>query len=149
MSRLSELPEREKDPGEAVSLSEVFRTKEYLAEIKGALKKGYTFGEIAEIFTERCGASVSERQMKYHYTREKNRRAKNNAAGKSKQQDTPEGKAAPENSAPMAFNDGLETDTESAANVPPTHAPKPAAFDAANGGTEALETGAFFFEKRP
>jgi hypothetical protein len=120
MSCLSRLPEREKDPGAAVSLGEIFRTKEYLAEIRGALKKGYTFGEIAEIFTERCGVSVSERQMKYHYTREKNRRAKNSVDGKSKQPDTPKSKAAPENSAPMAFNEKLETDTESAANVPPT-----------------------------
>jgi hypothetical protein len=39
MSRLSELPEREKDPGAALSLPEIFRAKEYMAEIKGAMKK--------------------------------------------------------------------------------------------------------------
>jgi hypothetical protein len=76
MSRLSELPEHEKDPGAAVSLPEIFRTKEYMAEIKGALKKGYTFEDIAAIFTERCGVAVSARQIKYHFTRARNRSAK-------------------------------------------------------------------------
>jgi hypothetical protein len=99
MSRLSELPNRDKDPGAALSLSEVFRTKEYIAEIKGALKKGYTFENLAEIFTERCGVAVSARQLKYHYTREKNRKAKNSTGGKlsphavSKSDDRPENSA--------------------------------------------------------
>jgi hypothetical protein len=101
MSRLSELPEREKDPGAAISLAEVFRTKEYLAEIKGTMKKGYTFENLAEIFTERCGVAVSARQLKYHCTREKNRKVKNNIAVKNNQPDTPKGDAPPENPALM------------------------------------------------
>jgi hypothetical protein len=76
MSHLSKLPEREKDPGASVSLGEVFRAKESLAEIKGALKRGYTFEDIAAIFTERCGVAVSARQIKYHFTRAKNRGTK-------------------------------------------------------------------------
>jgi hypothetical protein len=82
MSRLSELPEREKDPGAVVSLGEIFRTKEYIAEIKGALKKGYTFENLAAIFTERCGVAVSARQIKYHFTRAKNRSAKGKSGKK-------------------------------------------------------------------
>jgi hypothetical protein len=70
---LASLPEREKDPDDPISLSEVFRTKEYTAEIKAALKKGYTFDDLAEIFTERCGVAISARQIKYHFTRGKNR----------------------------------------------------------------------------
>ena len=84
MSHLSELPKRGKDSGIPVSLSDVFRTKEYVAEIKGALKKGYTFNDLAKIFTERCGVTVSARQMKYHYTRGQNLRAKGKSGAKSK-----------------------------------------------------------------
>jgi hypothetical protein len=84
MSRMSELPDRGKDTGAAISLGKVFRTKEYFAEIKGALKKGYTFNDLAAIFAERCGVDISARQMKYHYTREKNRRAESNIGGETK-----------------------------------------------------------------
>jgi hypothetical protein len=83
MSRLSELPKREKDPSAAVSLPEIFRAKEYMAEIKGALKKGYTFEDIAAIFTERCGVAVSARQIKYHFTRAKNWGAKGKSGKKA------------------------------------------------------------------
>ena len=76
MTHLSELPEREKDPNNRVNLSEVFRAKEYVAEIKRALKRGYSFDDLANIFTERCGVTITARQMKYHYTREKNLREK-------------------------------------------------------------------------
>jgi hypothetical protein len=82
MSRLSELPEREKDPSATVRLAEIFRTKEYLAEIKTALKKGYSFDDLAGIFTERCGVAVSARQIKYHLTRAKNRSAKGKSGKK-------------------------------------------------------------------
>ncbi len=76
MSHLANLPERKKSPGETIQLSELFRSKEYMSEIRSALKKGYTFGDLAEIFSERCGVSISERQLKYHYTRQMNLRAK-------------------------------------------------------------------------
>jgi hypothetical protein len=76
MSRLSELPEREKDPGTTVSLGDIFRLKEYMAEIKSALKRGYSFSALAEIFTEKCGVNISARQIKYHFTRAKNLGAK-------------------------------------------------------------------------
>ena len=69
MSHLSGLPEREKGPDDPISLPEIFRTKEYMAEIRGALKKGYTFEDLARLFSERCGIDISARQLKYHFTR--------------------------------------------------------------------------------
>ena len=76
MSHLSALPEREKDPEVLVSLSQIFRTKEYAAEIGRVLKRGYSFDDLAEIFTEKCGVEITARQMKYHCTRERNLREK-------------------------------------------------------------------------
>jgi hypothetical protein len=80
MIKLANLPEREKAPDDPVSLPEIFRTKEYAAEVKAALKKGYTFENLAEIFTGMCGVAVSARQIKYHFTRGKNLGVKNNSA---------------------------------------------------------------------
>jgi hypothetical protein len=76
MSQLANLPERAKAPEDPVCLSEIFCTKEYMAEVKTALKKGYTFEDLAEIFTERCGVAVSARQIKYHFTRGQKRSSK-------------------------------------------------------------------------
>ncbi len=76
MSHLSKLEGREKDPSKPVALSELFRTKEYAAEIQSALGKGYSFDDIAEIFTQRSGVQITGRQLQYHYTREKNLRVK-------------------------------------------------------------------------
>jgi hypothetical protein len=59
MSCLSELPEKRESPDTAISLAEIFRTKKYLAGIKGALKKGYSFDDLARIFTEKCGINIS------------------------------------------------------------------------------------------
>ena len=73
ISHLAKLPEREKSPDDPVSLSEIFRTKEYMAEIRNALKRGYTFEDLSRIFTEKCGTSISVRQIKYHCTRGKNK----------------------------------------------------------------------------
>jgi hypothetical protein len=153
MSRLSELPDRGKDSGSAISLGKVFRTKEYLAEIKGALKKGYTFDDLAAIFTERCGVSITARQMKYHFTREKNRRSKSNSGEKSNRQDTSEGDVPRENATQTESVEEMELgakDTGAAANADVTanHVPKPAAFAEANGETCPAETGTFFFKKR-
>jgi hypothetical protein len=50
MSHLASLPEREKGPDDPISLPEIFRTKEYMAEIREALKKGYTFEDLVKIF---------------------------------------------------------------------------------------------------
>jgi hypothetical protein len=61
MSHLASLSEREKRPDDLVSLPEIFRTKEYMAEIRGALKKGYNFEDLAKIFSKRYGIAVSER----------------------------------------------------------------------------------------
>ena len=69
MSHLANLPEREKSPDDPVSLPEVFRRKDYMTEIRNALKRGYTFEDLSKIFTEKCGVSISARQLKYHYTR--------------------------------------------------------------------------------
>jgi hypothetical protein len=84
MTELANLPEREKDPDDLVSLPEIFRSKEYMAEVKAALKKGYTFEKLAEIFSEKCGVAVSERQIKYHMTRGKNRGIKSKSRAKAK-----------------------------------------------------------------
>jgi hypothetical protein len=161
MARLSELPERGKDPGASVSLGRIFRAKEYFNEIKGALKKGYTFDDLAAIFTERCGVNVSARQLKYHYTREKNRRAKNNADAKpkkTKRSDTSNGGALLEHSTQMGSGEEADADagdTETAANVsavPAIHTPKPEAFVTSSGAAcldeTGTETGTFHFEKR-
>jgi hypothetical protein len=157
MSCLSELPDRGKDPGSTVRLAEMFRTKEYFAEIKSALKKGYSFGDLAAIFTERCGVSISERQLKYHYTRERNKRAKNNSgkiggkSKKSKRPDTSKGDTASDNSERTDLGDGAEGDTEhteAVANVSANYATQPAAFVTVSGVTIPAETGAFSFEKR-
>jgi hypothetical protein len=72
VSYLANLPEREKSSDDPISLPEIFRTKEYMTEIQRALKKGYTFEDLAQIFTKRCGIAISARQIKYHYTRGKN-----------------------------------------------------------------------------
>ena len=73
VSHLANLPERKKSPDDPISLPEVFRTKEYMAEIRSALKRGYTFEDLSKIFTEKCGVKISTRQLKYHYTRGKNK----------------------------------------------------------------------------
>jgi hypothetical protein len=151
MSHLAELPERGEDPVSLISLSEMFRAKAYAAEIKRALKKGYTFDDLAEIFSERCGIVVSARQLRYHYTREKNRRSKNSIGEKPKPSDTPNDRATSENPAGANSNDVPERDvidTEAAANVPAIYAPEPSVFVAANAEVGSAETGAFFFEKR-
>ena len=83
MSHLSNLPNREPDPSILLGLSEIFHTKEYMTKIKGALKKGYTFDDLAEIFSDRCGGSINGRQLKYHYTRAMSLAAKRKSGGKS------------------------------------------------------------------
>jgi hypothetical protein len=84
MSALANLPVREKAPEDPVSLAEIFHTKEYVTEVKAALRKGYTFEHLAEIFTERCGVVVSARQIKYHLTRGQNQGTKSKAGKKAK-----------------------------------------------------------------
>jgi hypothetical protein len=154
MARLSELPDRGKDPGTSVSLGKIFRAKEYFNEIKTALKKGYTFDDLASIFTEKCGVEVSARQLKYHYTREKNRRSKNNAGRKQKQQDSSN---TLKGGVPLEHHTQTcsAVDTGTAANVqaiPTISAPKPAAFVTSNSVTYPDEigagTGTFHFGKR-
>jgi hypothetical protein len=122
MSHLSKLPERGRDPGVLVSLPEIFRTKEYMAEIKGALKKGYTFGDLAEIITERCGVAVSARQLKYHCTRAKNLAAKDKPGGQSKPGN------APKNGNPSGIPAQNNSEGEEKANT--EAAPDPLAEDA-------------------
>ena len=73
ISYLANLPEREKSPDDLVSLPEIFRRKDYVTEIRSALKKGYKFEDLSKIFTEKCGVPISVRQLKYHYTRGKNK----------------------------------------------------------------------------
>ncbi len=58
MEALANLPKREKLPGDLLTLPEIFQDKGYVTEIKGALKRGYSFDDLSEIFTERCGVAV-------------------------------------------------------------------------------------------
>lgn len=151
MSCLSELPEKGKAPDEAVSLPEIFHTKEYLAEIKGALKKGYSFDDLARIFTEKSGVNISARQLKYHCTREKNRRAKNSAGGKSSWHAVSKSDVQPEN--PALIKSGAEAgreieNTEGAVNAPPIF-PNPVAFVTPNAKVMSAATGAPSLENRP
>jgi hypothetical protein len=151
MSRLSELPEREKDPGKAVSLGEIFQTKEYMAEIKRALKKGYTFENLAAIFTERCGVAISARQIKYHFTREKNRSAKGKSGKKPEDRGASVSHALPADTARKAAEEGVketltapDSRTKESSNVPglafeataPTEAEGDADFGAFHPGNE-------------
>jgi hypothetical protein len=97
IAHLAGLPEREKRPADPVNLPEVFRTKEYMAEIQGALEKGYTFEDLAEIFSEKCGVAVSARQIKYHRTREKNKGMETRSGKKPRGASTPKRRASPAN----------------------------------------------------
>jgi hypothetical protein len=108
MTQLANLPECEKNPNDPVSLSEVFRTKEYISEVKAALKKGYAFENLAEIFTDRCGVTVSARQIKYHFTRAKNRGVKSKPRKKSGGNITPESHVSSVDSGQIGANGGTE-----------------------------------------
>ena len=117
MSHLSELPKREKAPDDRIGLPEMFRTKAYAAKIEKALQKGYSFEDLAEIFTEKCGVKVIARQLKYHHTHEKNLREK---GGKSKKADVAQDGTSPANPpAVRAANEG-EKDMNIAKPVPPS-----------------------------
>jgi hypothetical protein len=89
MTQLANMPERKKAPGDPVSLSEIFRTREYMAEIKRALKRGYSFDDLAEIFTEKCEIAISARQIRYHYTHGKNQVMKSKSGSGSTESSTP------------------------------------------------------------
>jgi hypothetical protein len=154
MSRLSELPEREKDPGKAVSLGEIFRTKEHMTEIKRALKKGYTFENLAAIFTERCGVAVSARQIKYHFTRAKNRGAKGKPGKKPEDRGASGSHALPADTARKTAEEGVKetliasgSRTKESSNAPgfafetsaPTETKGDTALGAFNTGNEQKE----------
>jgi hypothetical protein len=52
-------------------------------EIRGALKRGYSFDDLAEIFTGMCGVAISARQIRYHYTHGRNQGAKGKSGRKA------------------------------------------------------------------
>jgi hypothetical protein len=108
MTQLANLPECKKNPNDPVSLSEVFRTKKYISEVKAALKKGYTFENLAEIFTERCGVAVSARQIKYHFTRAKNRGLNGKSGRKSGRNSGSENHVSSADSGRTGANDDTE-----------------------------------------
>jgi hypothetical protein len=147
MSHLSKLPEREKDPGVLLSLSEIFRTKEYAVEIKGALKKGYTFDDLAEIFSERCGAAVTARQLKYHYTRAKNMGTKKKTGVKAEWADASKNgdlSVIP----PQKDTEGdREGETSATTDSPAKDAPKPADLVQNEGTARTSEIRDFFYNK--
>ena len=146
MSHLSELPERGKDSVIPISLSDVFRTKEYVAEIKGALKKGYTFNDLAEIFTERCGVVISARQMKYHYTRGQNLRVKGKSGAKSKRAVVHNDSVSPANPNSMSAGGERKDDIKAAAGSPVEPSSKRTGFpseigEATDSNSDAFPTG--------
>jgi hypothetical protein len=108
MTQLANLPEHEKNPNDPVSLSEVFRTKEYISEVKTALKKGYTFENLAAIFTEKCWVAVSVRQIKYHFTRAKNRSMKSKSGKKSEENSVSESNVSSVDSQQTGARDDTE-----------------------------------------
>ena len=137
MSHLACLPKREKEQDDSMSMPEIFREKSYMSEIKGALKKGYTFDDLAKIFSDRCSVVISGRQLKYHYTRAKNLGMKEKSGGKSKSVNTPK-----DAESVMERN---TRETDSRENSPPEYpdfvsrnsAVNKTKFDAFPGGMEA------------
>jgi hypothetical protein len=149
MTQIANLPEREKAPDDPVSLSEIFRTKEYMTEIKGALKRGYSFIDLAEIFTEKCGIAVSARQIRYHYTRgtrEKNQGVKSKSGRKTGSGNAPGKQEISEDSTQKDAAGGTGENylkIDSGAEFPQ----KGAVAVSGCGDARDLEPGAFFFGK--
>jgi len=83
MSYIKNLPASENDPESLLGLPEIFRSKEYAAYIESALRKGHTFDNIAEIFSDKFGITITGRQLKYHYTRAKNLGRKNSKSART------------------------------------------------------------------
>ena len=83
MSYIKNLPACENDPDSLLGLPEIFRSKEYAAFIESALRKGHTFDNIAEIFSDKFGITITGRQLKYHYTRAKNLGRKNSKSART------------------------------------------------------------------
>ena len=72
VSHLKELPSRDENINKVLTLTQIFHTEAFKREVKALLKRGYTHKEISKIITEKCGIIISERQVKYHYTRAEN-----------------------------------------------------------------------------
>ena len=122
MTELANLPKREKAPDDLLTLPEIFREKEYMAEIKGALRRGYSFEDLAEIFTERCGVTITARQLKYHCTRERNLHANGR---KTKSADAPKNSSGPTNSSSIRTEGAAESGSDDSDNstIPEAIAP--------------------------
>jgi hypothetical protein len=144
MSHLAKLPEREKAPDDPVSLSEIFRTKEYIAEIRGALKRGYSFGDLAEIFTERCGVAISERQIRYHYTHGKNQGAKGKSGRKAGEGGASE-KHGSSGDSPQKVTVDAKKENPKAVDLEAKSSSKPAGVVSDSGVADGPEPGAFSF----
>ena len=148
MSHLSDLPEREKDPATPVGLSELFRTKEYATEIRTALAKGYTFEDLARIFTEKCGVKITARQLKYHHTHEKNLSAKGK---KPKHGGTSKKTVSPVDLQPKLSEHSEESDTNVAvvsAISPSRSISSSAAFGSSDPEPTASASGALLTDER-
>ena len=150
MLHLADLPKREKDPGALLGLSEIFRTKEYAAEIRGALKKGYTFDQLAEIFSERCGVEISGRQLKHHNTLEQNLRAKSK---KTRETSVVQDETAQTETQPANVDENGETVTDCASNLSVQSSPESTAERPPTAPediqTEAANAMPFAFERHP
>jgi hypothetical protein len=144
MSHLASLPECEKGPDDPISLPEIFRTKEYMAEIRGALKKGYAFEDLAKIFSERCGVVVTARQMKYHYTRGKNRGVKSQSNKKGEDIEHQKERASSKNPPLKDIDESTGKNVETAEK--PSQSP---AVISDNRWTAKVKPGAFLVDMAP
>jgi hypothetical protein len=148
MTELANLSERKRDPDDPVSLLEIFHTKECTAEVKAALKKGYTFENLAEIFTEKCGVAVSARQIKYHFTRGKNRGMKSKSRAKAERIGVSGSRVSSADSARKSTgNEGKET--VMALDSPAKDSPKSERFFTGNNADANAKAGTFSLDAKP
>jgi hypothetical protein len=83
-TEVAKKPEREKTPDGYISLLDLFRTKEHAEVVKGALKKGYSFEDLAEILSEKCGVTISGRQIRIALERAERERREQTREGKGR-----------------------------------------------------------------
>ena len=82
ISKIKELPTREKGPDEVITLSELFHMKDFLTEAKSLIDRGYSARDLARLVTEKCGTDVSARQVKYFITYHSKKRRKRHSSSK-------------------------------------------------------------------
>jgi hypothetical protein len=83
ISRVRELPVKEKGLESLMKLSQIFEQEGVGTEIEAAIGRGYSFGDLAKILAECSGVAVSDRQLKYHLTRARNKAEKSKKPSRS------------------------------------------------------------------